>query len=497
MKTVFVIDDDRLMREFLSRVLERGGFRVRGFQSPQLALPLIDSGYPDAVVSDVQMPGMSGLEFAHCIRDRGILVPIVLVTGAVAADVTRLAKDLGVHRVLEKPIKDQAAFAAAVGRAISEHDSIDGAAGLDRLRLSFLTGLAHELRTPLTAMKLALEGLFAAHPADQMSAEGRLLAIGQRNLDRIIRLVEGQLDLLQITLGDVSVARRLVSLGELLERAVAESQPATRKRVVLDALDGKDRVFVFTDPDRLRTVVRHLLDGALHDERRPIGLGCDLLDDGLGVELRFDNVRMPPDAEHAAGTPDGSSDGPKPQTGGAGDRSLAGSDGEGFEARAFRRIVSSLAGEFSSDGNGEDRTVLRFPVLPRFDALEDFAVPLRSLREAALLSGRSLAALNCRVNDAHRNGSCFSPGEMEFFQRVASAQSEGDALVRHETEGSYTLILIDRSADEVSHVAEFLRGGAESGSAVEVSLEDTLLGILAEETLVEPAPVAESLAIPD
>ncbi len=495
MKTVFIIDDDRLMREFLSRVIEKGGFRVRAFQSPQLALPLIDSGYPDAVVSDLQMPGMTGLEFAHCIRDRGILVPIVLVTGAIAADVICLARDLGVHRVFEKPIKDPAAFAATVRRAISEHDNIDGTAGLDRLRLSFLTGLAHELRTPLTAMKLALEGLFAARTADQRSAEGRLLAIGQRNLDRIIRLVEGQLDLLQITLGDVSVARRLVSMRQLLERAVAESQPATRKRVVLEALDGEDRIFVFSDPDRLRTVVRHLLDGALHDDRRPIVLSCGLLDDTHGVELRFDNVRMPSDAERAAVKPDDSLDGPRAETGDAGDRSLAGSDGEGFEARAFRRIVSSLAGEILSEGNGADCTVLRFPVLPRFDALEDFAVPLRSLREAALLSGRSLAALKCRVNDPRRNGSCFSPGEMDFFQRVASAQSEGDALVRHESEGSYTLILIDRSADEVSHVAEFLRRAGESGSPVDVSVEETLLSILAEQPLAEPAPVADSLAI--
>jgi FixJ family two-component response regulator len=494
MRTVFVIDDDRLMREFLSRVLEKGGLRVRPFQSAQLALPLIDSSYPDAVVSDVQMPGMTGIEFAQCVRDRGVLVPIVLVTGTIASEVTRRAHDLGIRHVFEKPVRDTVAFASAVVRAISEHDGDDRGAGLDRLRLSFLTGLAHELRTPLTAMKLALEGLFAAHPADQRSAEGRLLAIGQRNLDRIIRLVEGQLDLLQITLGDVSVSRRLVSIRALLERAVGEAQPATRRRVALEAVDGNDGVFVFTDPDRLRTVVRHLLDAGPHDEGRPVAVTYGLIDDSQELELRFDNIRLPSEAVGIAGGAGGAFDQTPAGTNGSAARCDAGA--EGFEARAFRRIVSSLSGEIRGDGDDPARALIRFPVLPRFDELEDFTVPLRSLREAALLSGRSLTVLKCLVRDPRRNGSCFSPDEVDFFQRVASALSEGDALVRHDTDGTYCLVLIDRSADEVSHVAGFLRTAGSSGSAVDVLVEDTVLRILPEDKPEGSPSAAEPASIP-
>lgn len=467
MRSVFVIDDDHLMREVLSRILEKGGFRVRAFQSPLHALPLMDSAYPDAVVSDVQMPGMNGVDLAREIRRRGIPVPVILVTASPSADIEERARELAVSDVFEKPIRDAGQFVAAVDLAVSRREDDERKAGLDRLRMSFLAGLAHELRTPLTAMKLALDNLFAvqkaATPAEGFrpaanglhSTEGRLLAISQRNLDRIIRLVEGQLDLLQITLGDVSVARRLVSIRDLIERAVADTQPHVRKRVEIEARSEGDRIFVFTDPDRLRAVIRHLLEGGPADESRSVGLECGVVNGSRAVELRLRNLRGP-----------------------------VGGGGETFESRAFHRIVASLCGEIGqSASEGEEAVTLSLPVVPRFDAREDFSVPLSSLREAAMLSGRSIAVLRCDLGRPGRSESCFSPRESGFFQRAAAVLSEGDALIRTRSEGVYYLILVERDPDEISRAMEFLRArsGSASDTGVEVDVEETVLGALSGE----------------
>lgn len=476
MRTVFVIDDDGLMREVLSRVLEKSEYRVRAFPSPHHALPLIDSGYPDAIVSDVQMPGMTGIDLARCVRERGIHVPIVLVTGTPGDELEEKARQLDVSRVFEKPIKDASQLLAAVDRAISKREEEERNAGLDQLRLSFLTGLAHELRTPLTAIKLALESLFASQAADLRSPEGKLLAIGQRNLDRIIRLVEGQLDLLQITLGDVSVARRLVSVPDLIERAAGETQPTVRKRVVIDGTGGEDRLFVFTDPDRLRAVVRFLLEGALCDEGRPITVGYRTVDETDDIELRFDNIRVPasPCGAYICACQTGA--GPKPGAEEPAGDSLPGNGGDPFETRAFHRIVSSLFGEIRNEGQENRGSVLlRFPVRPRFDAREDFVVPLTSLREAAMLSGRTVTLLKCVIGDHRRNGSCFSRQERGFFQRCGSALSEGDAVVRSQSEGTYYLALVERSHEEISHIVEFLRAPDAAETAPEAVVETTIL----------------------
>jgi len=458
MRTVFVIDDDGLMRELLSRLIEKSDFRVRAFPSPQHALPLIDSAYPDAIVSDVQMPGMTGIELARCVRERGIRVPFVLVTGKPGAEIEEQARQLDVSHVFEKPIKDASRLLGVVESAISKRHDEERTAGLDRLRLSFLTGLAHELRTPLTAIKLALESLFASREEDLRSPEGRLVAIGQRNLDRIIRLVEGQLDLLQITLGDVSVARRLVCVHDLIQRAAGETQPSVRKKVVIEGMEGEERLFVFTDPDRLRAVVRFLLEGALRDEGDPVTIGCRMGGENDEIELRFDNVRVPasPCQAYTCAQQAGAGSMPGVEDSVEGSRHRSGVDP--FETRAFHRIVSSLLGEIRiEDPDGRGPVVLRFPVRPRFDPREDFVVPLTSLREAAMLSGRTVTLLKCVIGDRRRNGPCFSQQEQEFFRRCGSALSEGDAVVRSQPDGAYCLVLVERSPDEISHIVEFLR----------------------------------------
>jgi two-component system response regulator FixJ len=463
MRTVFVIDDDQLMREVLSRVLEKSGYRVRAFPSPLQALPLMDSAYPDAVVSDVQMPGMSGVDLAREIRDRGIAVPVVLVTANPSADLETRARDLGVSDIFDKPIRNTSQLAAAVDLAVSRREEEDGKAGLDRLRLSFLTGLAHELRTPLTAIKLALDNLFAARKADRLPADGaqstesRLLAIGQRNLDRIIRLVEGQLDLLQITLGDVSVSRRLVSIRDLVERAVADTQPAVRKRIELGPRASDDRIFVFTDPDRLRAVIRYLLDGGAADENRPMEVVFGLADGGRKVEIGLQNLN-----------------------------GRNGETSETFESRAFHRIVASLGGEIRRSATApEAEMTLVLPVLPRFDRREDFTSPMTGLREAAMLSGRAVSALKCVVAGPARTGSCFSREESEFFQRAAAVLSEGDALVRANAEGVYYLIVVERDHDEIVHITNFLgnRGepAAEAEELAEVAVGEIAMGSISTE----------------
>jgi len=459
MRTVFVIDDDHLMREVLSRVIEKSGYRVRGFQSPLQALPLMDSAYPDAVVSDVQMPGMTGIDFAREVRDRGIAVPVILVTADPSANLEARARDFAVSDVFEKPIRDVARFSAAVDRVVSAREDEEGRAGLDRLRMSFLTGLAHELRTPLTAMKLALDSLLAARTADLFpsdalrSGEGRLLAIGQRNLDRIVRLVEGQLDLFQITLGDVSGSRRLVSIQDLVERAVADTQPAVRRHVQFDPDETGDPIFMFTDSDRLRAVIRHLLEGPRADEACPVRIGYSLVDGSRVIEIGLQNLRDPFEGR-----------------------------GETFESRAFRRIVASFDGEIGlASSASEPRMSLRLPVLPRFDAREDFTVPLTSLREAAMLSGRTIAVLKCALKDHRPSGSCFSPGERSFFQRASAALSEGDTLIRARSEGSYYLLLVERSPEEISRIAEFLRTDGSTPAEAACEVEETLLSTLSGE----------------
>ncbi len=81
-QTILIVDDDDEVREILAETLEELGYRVIGVSSAEEALLRLDMyAEPDLVITDVRMPGMSGLELAKRIRERGDCVKLLLMSG--------------------------------------------------------------------------------------------------------------------------------------------------------------------------------------------------------------------------------------------------------------------------------------------------------------------------------------------------------------------------------------------------------------------------------
>jgi two-component system response regulator FixJ len=200
MRTVFVADDDQLMREIVARTLRKSELCVRTFTSAQSLLDRFDAECPHLIISDIRMPGMTGLELAETLRRRGSQVPIILMTAHVSPAVERAARNLHVEHLVPKPIKDMADFVGCVHAAMDDPLLDAEIPGLDAARVRSLTRLAHELRTPLTAIRAALDGLIAERPLN--GDQRRIANIGRRNLDRLARLVERELGHLQAEITD-------------------------------------------------------------------------------------------------------------------------------------------------------------------------------------------------------------------------------------------------------------------------------------------------------
>jgi signal transduction histidine kinase len=77
----------------------------------------------------------------------------------------------------------------------------------DRRKLGSLAGLSHDLRTPLTAIKIALDGLRNGDVERDAETAAKLVEIGRRNIDRVIRIVENELEMLRVTLDDTDDPR--------------------------------------------------------------------------------------------------------------------------------------------------------------------------------------------------------------------------------------------------------------------------------------------------
>lgn len=108
---IFLVDDNDGFRESTAWLLETGGYQVESFASAEqflLGYAQPSGGIEQCLVSDIRMPGMSGLQLQEELGKRGIRLPVVFVTahGDVPLAVEAMRK--GASNFLEKPFTDQA-----------------------------------------------------------------------------------------------------------------------------------------------------------------------------------------------------------------------------------------------------------------------------------------------------------------------------------------------------------------------------------------------------
>lgn len=119
MNTVLVVDDKELMRDSVATTLQRSGMAVISAPDAQTAIDLIARRRPDVVVTDLKMPGMTGIELLEQTRAIDEDLPVVLMTAFGAVDTAVQALKLGAFDYLTKPFEGDE-LVVAVKRAI-EH----------------------------------------------------------------------------------------------------------------------------------------------------------------------------------------------------------------------------------------------------------------------------------------------------------------------------------------------------------------------------------------
>jgi len=153
---VHVIDDDDALRQSLQFLLESASMKVAAYESAAAfldALPGINSG---CVITDVRMPGMSGLELLKRLQEMKVGLPVIVITGHGDVPLAVEAMKGGAVDFIEKPFDDEVLLAsvrAALGRQeqASRRDTERAEIGE---RLAALSNRERQV----------LDGLVAGHP---------------------------------------------------------------------------------------------------------------------------------------------------------------------------------------------------------------------------------------------------------------------------------------------------------------------------------------------
>jgi two-component system response regulator FixJ len=167
--TIALIEDDEAALDSLRLLLEGRGMTVQSFASAETFLASLEGDKPACVVSDVRMPGMSGLDLQRALKAQGRDVPVILITGHgdIAMAVTAMKE--GAFDFIEKPY-DAEYLIARIEKALTAEQELRSK---ESQRLELLERIAELSPRQKEVMQLVAEGLSNKQIALQLGISPR------------------------------------------------------------------------------------------------------------------------------------------------------------------------------------------------------------------------------------------------------------------------------------------------------------------------------------
>ncbi len=116
---VYVVDDDPAVRKSLEYLIRSQGHRIETYTGAQEFLDCLDPGQPGCILLDIRMPGMSGLELQDRLKERGIRLPVILMTAYGEVPLAINGMKQGALDFIEKPLR-RGALLSRIEEALAE-----------------------------------------------------------------------------------------------------------------------------------------------------------------------------------------------------------------------------------------------------------------------------------------------------------------------------------------------------------------------------------------
>jgi two-component system CheB/CheR fusion protein len=169
---IFIVDDDRSIREGLRAVLEQEGRAVEDFEDCDAFLRAYSPGQAGCLLVDAYLPGMSGLELLHRMRQLDHPLPAIMITGNSDVHMAVEAMKAGASDFIEKPV-GAPELLESVDRALDQSDNANKAAAWREAASSHLDHLTARQREIMTMV-------LAGSPSKNIAAD---LNISQRTVE--------------------------------------------------------------------------------------------------------------------------------------------------------------------------------------------------------------------------------------------------------------------------------------------------------------------------
>lgn len=312
MSRVLVVDDEYAVRYLLAATLRDWGYQATVAESGPAAIKALETEAFELVLTDIRMPGMSGLELGRWIRSHYPQLVFIVMTGYGSVDSAAEAVRLGAFDYLLKPFGEMDLVRASVDRAMQRlrlaaeldrsqeaerklqeaHHKLKEA---DQLKRQFLAMVTHDLHTPIHIVLGALQHVLDS-PAGQLQPEQRrALELARRSAERQSRLVDDLLLLSRLDEGATRAPASPADLCAIVGQAVEEIEMMSGCHGLRLELDlPKEPLMVVGEADRLVQLVTNLLSNALRFASSTVWIRVASESGNARIEVSDDGPGIPP-----------------------------------------------------------------------------------------------------------------------------------------------------------------------------------------------------------
>jgi two-component system, sensor histidine kinase and response regulator len=270
MTRILVIDDDPNFLMTLKALLESYNFTVTTASNGAEGIQLAQELTPDIVLSDINMPGMTGFEIFQKLQEAASTrtIPFIFISGRDDMDSFRKGMQLGANDYLTKPFSSEDLL-NAINIRLKQHEALENkyASTMTLLRKNISYALPHELRTPLTAILgygALLKSEYETMEREEIGMFAEEIVKGGNRLYRVIEnyLVYIQLELITSNPKEVEAMRRHLVLADKVIPKYAEEIIVQHERYEDLLMDLAPNLGLRISDENLGKIITELVDNS-------------------------------------------------------------------------------------------------------------------------------------------------------------------------------------------------------------------------------------------
>lgn len=264
---ILILEDNPVDVELEEHELRNSGleFVARHVSTKDEFIRALDELTPDAILADYSLPQFSGLEAFFIVKERGIIIPFLLLTGTLPEPVVIEVIKSGIDDYILK--ENLGHLPTALQHALEKKESERHIYQLNHLREKFVTIVAHQLRTPLSVVKWSFEKLLDREQGGISATAIEVIKEAHEANQKLISRIDDLLTVITIEEGNLLVRKEELDLERVLEPIIAHWKKQCAARGLhceyAPPRDSSGKMLISADPDKLRVVFEKILENAL------------------------------------------------------------------------------------------------------------------------------------------------------------------------------------------------------------------------------------------